>query len=492
MLPELPPLVERLRAALPNLDGVWLVGGTVRDILLHRAIHDVDFVLDGDGVAAARTVARHFGGAAYPLDEARGVGRALIDHDGERFTADFARLRGPSLEADLLARDFTINALAVPMTGDPEVIDVLGGLAHLRRKQLVACTPAALRDDPVRAIRAVRLGAQLGFLLDRSTRALVREAASLLNRVSAERIRDEFVRCLGGARPAAAVRGLEWTGLLAEIAPELLRLRGVEQSPPHQLDVWEHTLATVTRLDEVFSLLKPVHDLEAAADLTSGWVSVKLGRWRLPISARLQTELSPDRPRRWIVMLAALLHDIGKPATQTIDEDGRVRFLGHEAVGAHLATAFLERLRFSNTERDFVRVFIREHMRPRALTREHGDAINRRAMYRLFRDLGDTAPEVILFSLADYLGKSAGAPPDQQEWSTHVAGCGVLLSAYFDQADQVVRPPALISGDDLQHELGLKPGPALGRLLDAVREAQAAGEVTTREQALALATQLAA
>jgi hypothetical protein len=130
-------------------------------------------------------------------------------------------------------------------------------------------------------------------------------------------------------------------------------------------------------------------------------------------------------------------------------------------------------------------------MRPRALTREHGDAIGRRAMYRLFRDLGDTAPEVILFSLADYLGKSAGAPPDQQEWSTHVAGCGTLLSAYFDQPDLIVRPPALISGDDLQTEFGLKPGPALGRLLDAVREAQAAGEVTTREQALALAKQLA-
>lgn len=485
---ELPPAIEPIRAAWPEGQRGWLVGGVVRDLLLNRRLHDIDLVTDGDALTAARRMANTLGGAFYALDPERGVGRALVTLEGDPLTIDVARLRGPDLDADLRARDFTINALALDLAALDDLIDPLGGYAHLRAKQITACAPTAIADDPVRAIRAVRFAAQLGFRLTAETRALVRGAS--LAAVSAERVRDEFLRCVGGRRPAAALRGLEHTGLLAQVAPELLALRGVEQSPPHQLDVWEHTLAVVERFDDILTLLGPVHDVDAASDLTYGWISVRLGRYRRAISARLTAEPVPGRPRRWLAMLGALLHDIGKPATRRVDEDGRIRFLGHEDVGATLTGALAERLRLSRDEAAYLRAFVFGHMRPRALTRAHGEEVGGRAVYRFFRDTGDSAPEIVLFSLADLLGKRIGPPPDQAEWSAHVGGCARMLSAAFDPADPVARPPALVSGDDLQRELGLRPGPAIGRLLESIREAQAAGEVVDRDGALAYARTL--
>lgn len=364
MIPEFPIAIERIREAWPQGQRGWLVGGVVRDLLLNRRLHDVDLATDGDAIGAARKLANTLGGAFYVLDPERGVGRALVEIEGDRLTIDVAHLRGADLEADLRGRDFTLNAMAIDLAGPEDLIDPLGGYAHLRARRISACAPTAITDDPVRAIRAVRIAAQLNFQIDRDTRARVKGAS--LSTVSAERIRDEFLRCIGGRRPAAALRGLELTGLLDQIAPELLGLRGVTQSPPHQLDVWEHTLAVVERLDEIFNLLGPVHDVDAASDLTYGWISVRLGRYRHEISQRLTEELTPGRPRRWLAMLAALLHDAGKPATRTVDETGRVRFLGHEGAGSTLADALLERLRFSRDEINYVHDFVAQHMRPRA------------------------------------------------------------------------------------------------------------------------------
>ena len=489
MLLELPASIERVRQAWPQGQRGWLVGGVVRDLLLNRRLHDVDLATDGDALGAARRLANSLGGAFFVLDAERGVGRALVELEGDRLTIDVARLRGEGLEADLRARDFTFNAMALDLAAPEDLIDPLDGYGHLRSKQIVACAPSAIQEDPVRAVRAVRFAAQLGFRLATETRALVRAAD--LSAVSAERMRDELLKCVGGPKPVAAIRGLEHTGLLGQILPEVLEMRGVTQSPPHQFDVWEHTLSVVGHLDQVFTLLGPVHDVDAASDLTIGWVSVRLGRYRHEISARLTAEPTPDRPRRWIAMLAALLHDVGKPATRTVEESGRIRFLGHEGKGAEMAVAILERLRFSRDEINYVRDFIAHHMRPRSLSRAHGDAIGGRAIYRFFRDAHDAAPEIVLLSLADFLGKQVGPPADQTDWSTHVSACAKLLAAAYDPTTQTAHPPALVTGDDLQRELMLKPGPIIGRLLEAIREAQAAGEVVDREGARAWARTMA-
>jgi tRNA nucleotidyltransferase/poly(A) polymerase len=481
---ELPPILGEVRAALPASLAVWVVGGALRDAWLRRRIRDLDFAVDGDGVAAARRVADRLGGAVYPLDNERGIGRVILSRGGEDLTLDFSRLRGPDLAADLALRDFTLNAMAATLDAPDQLIDPLDGQGDLRGHRIRACTTTSISDDPVRGIRAVRLATDLKFRLDPATREHVRAEAAGLARVSAERRRDEFMRCLGGARPAANLRVLHSLGLLPYLVPELAALEGVTQSPPHVYDVWEHTLAVLARLWDVLSVLRPVHDVDTASDLILGLVSVRLGRHRAALEQHLNTPLASDRPARWLLMLAALLHDVAKPVTRSVDPDGRIRFFNHDQLGAAVTTQRLTELRLGNDEIRRASTIVAHHLRPLLLARE--PALTRRAIYRFFRDTGPAGVDVALLALADYLGTHADGPPPIDEWKALLDVCAELLTAYFEQPAVAVNPPAVITGDDLMAELGLKPGPQIGQLLDAVREAQASGEVADRATALAL------
>lgn len=485
---ELPAIVNVVGRALPDPAKVWLVGGAVRDVILNRRVRDVDFAVDGDGLAVARAVGDSLRAAFYPLDAERGTGRVILrEADGFTHTLDFATLRGHDLYADLAARDFTLNAMAVSLTALDSLIDPLRGQQDLRAKVIRACGPTAIADDPLRGLRAVRHAAELGFRIDKATREAIKAEAASLARVSAERIRDEFIRCLGGPQPAASLRALDLLGLLKHIVPELTALKGVTQSPPHTLDVWEHTLAVVTRLEEVLRILGLRHDVDAASDLILGLVSVRFGRYRQQLNDHLSASLSSERPLRWVLMLAALLHDAAKPQTRSVEADGRIRFLNHENLSAALTEVVMTRLRFSTDEIRHARTIVANHMRPRWLSKA-GEPSSR-AVYRFWRDSGAAGVDIVLLSLADYLGKFGGSPPPQDEWAQHLAGCFKLLEAYFEKRATHVAPPALINGDDLMRELGMKPGPKIGELLEAVREAQAAGEVSDREAAMRLARQ---
>ncbi|MCC7358352.1 MAG: CCA tRNA nucleotidyltransferase [Anaerolineales bacterium] len=454
---ELPGLVAELRAALSSAPPYWLVGGAVRDRLLGRRLHDFDFVTVGDGVALARAAAQQLGADFYPLDAERGVGRVLLTRGAERLKLDFARMRGDELAADLAARDFTINAMALDPAAPEALIDPTGGQADLRAKVIRQCGPRSLSDDPVRTIRAVRLAMQLGFRLDPATRAAVRAAAPALPGVAAERRRDEFLRCLGGPNPAGALRNLAVLGLLAGLAPEL-----ATNGPG-----WEHTLASVERLSDLLGALAPVHDLEAASDLTLGLVSVRLGRHRAALGRHLQAPLSDERPAHWLMVLAATL--------ATLD--------------AATARARLTTLRLSTDEVRHVGMLLDGLP---ALARLAGELpVTNRAIYRYYRAHGAAGVEAALLGLADFLAGFVGAPPTEA-WNEWLEAAAALLRAYFETPEEAVNPPALVNGDDLLGELGLKPGPRVGALLEAVREAQAAGEVSDRAGALVLARELAA
>lgn len=482
-LPELPPLIDAVRQAVPDPSRVWLVGGVVRDALLGRRLTDFDFAVAGDGRTAARAVANALNAAYFTLDEARGVGRVLLTVDDRPVTLDFASLRGPDLPADLHARDFTLNALAVPLAEPEVLIDVVGGEADLRAKIIRLCAPTACQDDPLRAVRAVRLATHLQFKLSPETRQAAREAAPRLAQVSPERQRDELMRVLGGPRPATALRLLEVLGLLKAVLPELAVMRGVTQSPPHTLDVWEHTLAVVQRLEEVMYLLGPTHDVDAASELILGLVSVKLGRYRHALTASLRQPLAGERTVRHLLMLAALFHDVGKPATRTMGADGRIHFYGHEAHSAQVMEQRALAWHLSSHEVALARTLVGLHMRARQVAKQ--PPVSRRAIYRFFREAGEAGVGLVLFSLADHLGKFGGHPPPQHDWAAHLTGCAELLAAHYDTPTTHLAPPPLLDGHAVMTALNLPPGPRIGAALEALREAQAAGEVSDREQALA-------
>lgn len=479
---ELPPVFDRVRDAINDPSRVWLVGGAVRDAILHRPIHDLDFAVEGDSLAVARHVANKIGGAFFALDESRGIGRVVMNEGVERFIIDFAELRGESLHEDLAARDFTINAMAVSLMPQARLFDPMGGRDDLNAKMIRMCRPTSFVDDPIRALRAIRLAAQFSFHIDRATREAAREVESLLPRVSAERMRDEFMRMLEGRKPAASIKALDLLGLLKHIIPEASAMKGVTQSPPHEYDVWTHTLSVIDKLEDLLSVLKPVHDIDAASELILGLAAVRMGRYRSQISDHLEKELSVGRSARGLLFLAALLHDIAKPQTRTVEADTqRIRFLNHEDKGSEVARARAASLRLANDEIERVAIIVSNHLRPAQLAQQGG--VSPKAAYRFFKSTGESGVDVCLLSLADTLGKG-GVEVDQEDWLARINAVVTLLEANFDRQSEVIKPPPLISGDDVMRELNLQPSPRVGQILEAVREAQAAGEVKTKEEAV--------
>ena len=470
---------------------VWLVGGAVRDALLGRPVHDWDFAVDRDALGLARAVADGLGGAYFPLDAERGTGRAVLMPANEpRLELDFAALRGADLETDLSARDFTVNAMALDETGT--LVDPTGGQVDLAAGRVRATTERAFQDDPVRLLRAVRVEAELGFEIEPRTAGWIRRDGPLLTRPAAERVRDEFVRVLAPEGAATHLQRLDEFGLLSPVVPELEPLKRVAQSPPHRFDAWRHTLLVVDVVEGVVAAAtgRGVGPRALADAPPAAWGDLErvLGQFASDVAAHLAVEISAGRDRALLLKLAALLHDVGKPRTRSRDEDGRIHFYNHEPVGARVAADRLQALRFSRGEVDRAWVIVSQHLRPAHLAR--GERVTRRAVYRYFRATGCAGVDVVLLSLADHL---ATRGPDLREWrwARRLDVAETLLTHWFERHEETVAPPPLVTGDDLMAELGLEPGREIGRLLEALREAQAAGEVRTRQEALLRARRLA-
>ena len=182
------------------------------------------------------------------------------------------------------------------------------------------------------------------------------------------------------------------------------------------------------------------------------------------------------------MFLAALLHDIAKPQTRTVEADTqRIRFLTHEDKGSEVARARTASLRLANDEIERVAIIISNHLRPAQLAQQGG--VTPKAAYRFFKSTGEAGVDVCLLTLADTLGKG-GTEVDQEEWLARINAVVTLLEANFDRQNEVIKPPPLIGGDDVMRELNLQPGPRVGEILEALREAQVAGEVKTREEAI--------
>lgn len=469
----------------------WLVGGYVRDRLLGRATHDLDVIVPTGGVALARAIAAAFGGASFVLDAERDVGRAILrDEAGDALEVDVARLRVPELQDDLSLRDFTVNAMAQPITPDgaADIVDPFGGRHDLARKLIRAVTESALRDDPLRSLRAVRQAVELGFRIEDATFSLIRRDAALLAGVAGERVRDELMRIVAAPAAWQHVRLLADLGLLASALPEADALIGVSQTAPHYQDAFDHTRAVMAHLEGLYALLWPEAwtipaavpgDATVIAD-ESRWADVAalLAPTRDDLRQHLMQPLAAGRLRRDWLMWAALAHDWGKPAMRSLDGDGNVHFYEHDHWGAVLVQHRGGVLKLAADEIAYLTQLVHEHMRPTLLAHDANGQLTRRAIYRYYLALGDAGPECSLLSLADSMATRAGRP-DADAWQRRRAVTETLLRAYFRERPQLIEPPPLLNGRQLMAEFGLASGPQIGRLLDGLREAQAAGEVTT-------------
>lgn len=478
-------VVEVLPAGVP----VYLVGGAVRDAMLGNDVHDMDFVLPGDTMKVARQTARALHGAFYPLDEERGTARIILDEQNtQRVFLDFASFRGPDLESDLKGRDFTFNAMAIEVRQPDSLLDPLGGAADLRAGLVKACSPRTFIDDPLRILRAVRFAAAFNFHIQIEARQAMRKAVRLLDRVSPERVRDELFRILDGSQPYTSIRALEILGVFPFILPELTPMKGVAQSPPHQRDVWNHTLSVMQKLDEILAALAPEYDQDAAANLSLGLAALHLGRYRQQIGEHLQTSLNPERSLRALLFFAALYHDAAKPMTRTVEESGLIRFLRHEQEGVELAERRGRELKLSGVEVERLKTVIRHHMRPAQLSRDQ-DTLSRRAIYRFFNDTGPSGIDICLLSLADFMGKYEQAALPTDQWVKLLEFVKELMESWWEYPQERVSPPSILNGTEIMDLFELEPGPFIGELIEAVREAQAVEKIKTRDEAIALVRQ---
>ncbi|HSB03337.1 MAG TPA: HD domain-containing protein, partial [Anaerolineales bacterium] len=380
--------LELVRRVIPADIPVYLVGGAVRDALLNRTTHDLDFAVPADALAIGKSVADTLKAAYYPLDEARQTARVvIIAEDGTRDVLDFAVLRAPDLEGDLRLRDFTINAIAIDLQQPQALLDPLGGAADLYARRLRACSPTALTDDPVRILRGVRLAAELELHIQPPTRKEMRQAVSELDRVSPERKRDELFHILEGPKPAPAIQALDIIGALDMILPEMRQLKGLRQPPPHVSDVWTHTLDVVRFLGAILKVFSRTYDPETSASLWKGVLSLRLGRYREQLDDHLKASSSPVRSLRGLLMMAALYHDVAKPQTQQVDEQGHLRFFKHDVSGANIVEARASALHLSNAEIARLKDIVRHHMRPILLGNAR-ETPSPRAIYRFFQDTG--------------------------------------------------------------------------------------------------------
>lgn len=475
--------LEQIRRLFPPDTAIYLVGGAVRDALLEKTSHDLDFAVARNARAAARHVADSLRVAYYPLDDERDTGRVVVlQPDGSRQVMDFALLQGADIYSDLSARDYTINAMALDLRHPGQLIDPLGGATDLRNRQLRPCSETALQDDPVRILRGIRLASRLNYRLLPETLRLSRLAVPGLPRVSPERLRDELFRILESPRLGASLEIMDRLGVLAQVLPELPALHGVIQPAPHVYDAWEHTLATAEKLQAILAVLD-VHGVpDSAANLMMGLLSLRIGRYREQAASHYNQRLNPDRSLMGLVTLAALYHDVAKPHTTSQDSSGKRHFYDHDQAGALLARQRAVALRLSNDEVEHLETIVRNHMRP-LLLGQGGGLPSRRSIYRFFRATGLAGVDVCFLSLADFLA-TYGHEASQDPWHHHLDVVRLLLSAWWEQTEEVVFPAPLLNGNILMEQFALSPGPQVGVLLEAVREAQAAGQVSSLDEAM--------
>jgi tRNA nucleotidyltransferase (CCA-adding enzyme) len=401
----------------------WIVGGCVRDLLLGKKVSDWDVATDARPDEVMRifprvaptgvehgTVSVLIRGTPYEVTTLRGE---TTYSDGRR---PDAVVFVDDITADLARRDFTINAIAIDPLA-PALIDPFDGQRDLDARILRAVGNPVERfsEDGLRVLRAARFAATLECSIDPPTLAAIEPTLSTYRKVSAERIRDEWIKAMKAKRPSIAFEVMRTTGILGITLPEILPMVGCEQNRYHAYDVWKHSMECL--------------------DACEG-----------------------DPPLR----IAAFLHDIGKPATRERSEKTHdYTFYNHERVGAEMAGPILERLRFSNEERERIVLLVRNHLI--CYSDEWNDAAVRRWIRRVTRD---RIEDLYALNRADVLGKGRDVSSDLEA----LEKLKVRVSAVLEAKDALSVRELAIDGKDVIRELGITPSRRVGEVLETLLE----------------------
>ncbi|MEW6609014.1 MAG: HD domain-containing protein [bacterium] len=444
---------------------LYLVGGYIRDFLVNRESNDYDFAIKGDALFFAKKVAEVLGGTFILLEEERGTARVVCKSKNQTLNLDFNNFKGENISEDLRMRDFTINALAIDLTSaNIELIDKNNGVQDLQEKIIRIISPDTFQDDPLRMLRAVRLCCELGFEIEKDTCSTIVKSKGLISNVSAERITNEIYLILSSKNSSFFITHFDKLGLFEEIIPEIIPLKEIKQNGYHHLSVFEHSIATLTQLEGIVSSLKR---------LFPGWHN--------EIRKYLNEPITKEHNRLVNLKLISLLHDIGKYGTMTQEISGKIRFIGHEILGAKISSKIASRLKLGTKEKKMIGLIIRNHMRPGYLIQ--APTLTNRALHRFFRDMGQEGISSLLLTLADRYA-TIGQKVSPEDLHKYYQTINNIIDKFYSPSPTIM-PPKILKGNEIMEHFGLPSGPLIGKLLREVEEAFVDKKIKNKQEALA-------
>lgn len=466
---------------------IYLVGGAVRDALLGKSTYDRDIAIKG-AEKFAHKIAEKFGGTFIVLDEVNHIYRVVLP-DKINYL-DISEIQGETIEEDLMRRDFTINAIAYDLM-ENRFVDVTGGIEDLKNGVLRHIKDENFADDPLRILRAFRFAAVTGFEMTPELEAAIKKYLFLALNPAPERINYELMKLFGGGgKCRGKCRGVEEnlqgenenlflsngedirrTGggsaaetllkldefcLLEKIFPWVDEMKRVTPNSHHHLDLFHHVIETVRQIEIAYE--------EASPEIKEHLDSVDFGGF----------------PRINHLKLAGFLHDIGKFSTWTIETTGRHRFIKHDDVGSKMVVPLLREWKFSKKQIEYISSMIKNHIYPSGVLA--APDLNEKVMMRYIRKMGDNVIDNIILARADRLS-ARGIDVTDEMVKSNLDGLNKLLNFYLEKRETLAPLPKLLDGKEIMSILNISPSPMLGKIVEALKEAQLNGDVNTKEEA---------
>ena len=411
---------------------VYLVGGYLRNYYINNEISfDRDLVVIKYAKELAQKIAQELEGTFIELDKENEIYRVVLADKINYF--DISRALNDDIKEDISRRDFTINSIFYDLN-KKEIIDLSNGIEDIKNKVLKTSSFDNFIDDPLRFLRLYRFMSLTGFSAQKELALFVKENFSLINNVAKERINYEIIKIFEGKYLIEALLKMFEDGVLELVFPFVKEIKRIPSNSHHHLDLIHHSIETVKNIKSDNPLLK----------------------------------------------ISAFYHDIGKPATWTIEPVGRHRFIGHDIKGAQIAKKELEKLKFSNKQIAYICKMIQYHIYPASLI---NCADNNKAFARFVKKLGADTPDIIELSKADRLSAQGEAITSEiiEKSLNHLDN---LLAYYESVKDIAIEPKGLLDGKEIMELLNLKPSKIVGELIDELKELQLSGEITTKKEAI--------
>ena len=468
---------EVINLAKETETDVYVVGGYIRDILLKKKSLDIDLVVSGKAESFAKKLAKKINGKCFILHSDLQVYRVAVINNPDLEYIDISLMQGKNIEDDLSRRDFTINALAVKIENfdniKKNVIDCFDGIKDLKKKEIKVVSKKVFNDDPLRMLRAFRFASEYNFKISKETLSLIKKSSSKIITVAGERIKNELFRILNNKKSSQYIAVIDECGLLEKMFPVITKMKkSAKNFYYHPKGLFQHCFQTYEALEKIFIKLDKY--FPQSKDI---------------LEQHLNEPFSENVNKKNLLKFIAVFHDCAKPECAK-RMDNKMRFLGHEELGAKKTAQIMKELKMSNKEIEFAKAIISEHMRPSNLAKS--EVITNRAQMRLFRDIKENTPYLLILAMSDWhsyktLKKKIYSPKVLKQQEKSVAK---LILGYYDFVNNKPKDK-IIDGNVLMKELKLKPGKIIGELLQYINNAYEEGRIKDKTQALKYAkTQL--